>query len=48
MRLVDREGKVLGESEFSESAMVRPHWSDDCRTVSFGSDVDPAPLTVRP
>ena len=48
VQLVGGSGTVLGRSEFSESAMVRPRWSQDCRTVSFGSDTDPAPLAARP
>jgi len=48
VQLVGGSGTVLGRSEFSESAMVRPRWSQDCRSVSFGSDTDPAPLAARP
>ncbi|WP_152034175.1 hypothetical protein [Paracidovorax avenae] len=48
VQLVDGNGKLLDRSDFSESAMVRPRWSQDCKSVSFGSDTDPEPLAVRP
>lgn len=46
VELTDRDGKAFGQSAFSDGAYLDPEWSNDCLTVTVGTDTDRVKLVV--